>query len=153
MSWKQQIRVKPDLVHKSNLYKIRHIFTNIYIHIRDFYNILFSFPSTWRKMSKIWLQILMQINSYVYLFVVDFERLFKTILKNTLNFLWWFIMVKAMSQFEAVLCHSKPADIKEAFVSVLKFQPLFYEKWIFNYTFCPWCFVRCLYKLPACDEA
>ena len=31
MSWKQQIRVKPDLVHKSNLYKIRHIFTNIYI--------------------------------------------------------------------------------------------------------------------------
>ena len=72
----------------------------------------------------------MQIDSYVYLFVVDFERLFKTILKNILNyvFLGWFIMVKAISQFEAVLCLSKPTDIKEAFVSVLKFQPLFYEK-------------------------
>ena len=34
------------------------------------------------------LQILMQINSYVYLFVVDFERLFKTILNNTLNYVF-----------------------------------------------------------------
>ena len=28
----KQIRVKPDQVHKSNLYKIGYIFTNIYIH-------------------------------------------------------------------------------------------------------------------------
>ena len=153
MSWKQQIRVKPDLVHKSNLYKIRHIFTNIYIYTYKIFTIFFfPFPPPEERCLKYNCKF---YPSYVYLFVVDFERLFKTILKNTLNyvFLWWFIMVKAMSQFEAVLCHSKPTDIKEAFVSVLKFQPLFYEKWIFNYTFCPWCFVRCLYKLPACDEA
>ena len=51
------------------------IFTNIYT--LYFYNIILSFPSTWRKKSIISFQIL----SYTYLFVVDFERLFKKILK------------------------------------------------------------------------
>ena len=34
----KQIRVKPDQVHKSNLYKIGYIFTNIYIGCRGVVN-------------------------------------------------------------------------------------------------------------------
>ena len=61
-----------------------------------------------------------------------------------------FILVQAMSQSEEVFA---TPDQPLAFVSAIECETLCYEKWICNYKFCQWCFVRCVFKLPAWYDA